>query len=46
MCRMSTVLIEIRQAKAADAAAAMKQTAQDLKGLGLIDVIVPEPVAR
>ncbi|WP_300537486.1 acetyl-CoA carboxylase carboxyltransferase subunit alpha [Sphingosinicella sp.] len=30
--------------KAADAAAAMKQTAQDLKGLGLIDVIVPEPV--
>ena len=30
--------------KAADAAAAMKQTAQDLKALGLIDVIVPEPV--
>lgn len=30
--------------KAADAAAAMKQTAQDLKGLGLIDAIVPEPV--
>jgi acetyl-CoA carboxylase carboxyl transferase subunit alpha len=29
--------------KAADAAAAMKQTAQDLKALGLIDVIVPEP---
>ena len=30
--------------KAADAAAAMKQTAQDLKALGLIDGIVPEPV--
>ncbi|BBE35941.1 acetyl-CoA carboxylase carboxyltransferase subunit alpha [Sphingosinicella microcystinivorans] len=30
--------------KAADAAAAMKQTAQDLKALNLIDVIVPEPV--
>jgi len=30
--------------KAADAAEAMKVTAQDLKGLGVIDTIVPEPV--
>lgn len=30
--------------KAAEAAAAMKQTAQDLKALGLIDAIIPEPV--
>ncbi len=30
--------------KAADAAEAMKITAQDLKGLGVIDTIVPEPV--
>ncbi len=30
--------------KAADAAAAMKQTAQDLKSLDLIDEIVPEPL--
>jgi acetyl-CoA carboxylase carboxyl transferase subunit alpha len=30
--------------KAADAAEAMKQTAQDLMALGLIDRIVPEPV--
>jgi acetyl-CoA carboxylase carboxyl transferase subunit alpha len=30
--------------KAADAAAAMKVTAQDLKTLGVIDTIVPEPV--
>jgi len=30
--------------KAPDAAEAMKVTAQDLKGLGVIDVIVPEPV--
>jgi acetyl-CoA carboxylase carboxyl transferase subunit alpha len=30
-------------ARAADAAAALKLTAPDLKGLGLIDAIVPEP---
>lgn len=30
--------------KAADAAEAMKVTAQDLKGLGVIDMIVPEPL--
>ena len=30
--------------KAADAAAAMRVTAQDLKSLGVIDAIVPEPV--
>jgi acetyl-CoA carboxylase carboxyl transferase subunit alpha len=30
--------------KAADAAEAMKVTAQDLKGLGVIDTIVPEPL--
>lgn len=30
--------------KAADAAEAMKVTAQDLKGLGVIDAIVPEPL--
>jgi acetyl-CoA carboxylase carboxyl transferase subunit alpha len=30
--------------KAADAAAAMRVTAQDLKSLGVIDTIVPEPV--
>ncbi|MDO7842973.1 acetyl-CoA carboxylase carboxyltransferase subunit alpha [Sphingomonas immobilis] len=30
--------------KAADAAEAMKVTAQDLKGLGVIDAIVPEPM--
>ncbi len=30
--------------KAADAAAAMRVTAQDLKALGVIDTIVPEPV--
>ncbi|MDB5686302.1 MAG: acetyl-CoA carboxylase carboxyltransferase subunit alpha, partial [Rhizorhabdus sp.] len=30
--------------KAPDAAEAMKVTAQDLKGLGLIDTIVPEPL--
>jgi acetyl-CoA carboxylase carboxyl transferase subunit alpha len=30
--------------KAADAAQAMKMTAEDLKGLGVIDRIVPEPV--
>jgi acetyl-CoA carboxylase carboxyl transferase subunit alpha len=30
--------------KAADAAEAMRVTAQDLKGLGIIDRIVPEPV--
>jgi acetyl-CoA carboxylase carboxyl transferase subunit alpha len=30
--------------KAADAAEAMKVTAQDLKGLGIIDTIVPEPL--
>lgn len=30
--------------KAADAAEAMKMTAQDLKTLGVIDVIVPEPL--
>ena len=30
--------------KAADAAAAMRVTAQDLKTLGVIDTIVPEPV--
>jgi acetyl-CoA carboxylase carboxyl transferase subunit alpha len=30
--------------KAADAAEAMKVTAQDLKGLGVIDTIVPEPM--
>ena len=30
--------------KAADAAEAMKMTAQDLKGLGVIDAIVPEPL--
>jgi acetyl-CoA carboxylase carboxyl transferase subunit alpha len=30
--------------KAADAAEAMKITAQDLKGLGVIDTIVPEPL--
>ncbi len=30
--------------KAADAAAAMRVTAQDLKSLGVIDIIVPEPV--
>jgi acetyl-CoA carboxylase carboxyl transferase subunit alpha len=30
--------------KAADAAQAMKMTAADLKGLGVIDAIVPEPV--
>ena len=31
-------------AKAKDAAAAMKSTAQDLKKLGIIDEIIPEPV--
>jgi acetyl-CoA carboxylase carboxyl transferase subunit alpha len=30
--------------KAADAAEAMRVTAQDLKGFGVIDTIVPEPV--
>lgn len=30
--------------KAADAAEAMKITAQDLKGLGVIDAVVPEPL--
>ncbi len=30
--------------KAADAAEAMKITAQDLKALGVIDTIVPEPL--
>ena len=30
--------------KAADAAAAMKVTAQDLKALGVVDTIVPEPL--
>jgi acetyl-CoA carboxylase carboxyl transferase subunit alpha len=31
-------------ARAIDAATSMKITAQDLKGLGVIDVIIPEPV--
>jgi acetyl-CoA carboxylase carboxyl transferase subunit alpha len=31
-------------ARAIDAATGMKITAQDLKGLGVIDVIIPEPV--
>ncbi len=30
--------------KASDAAAAMKMTSQHLKGLGLIDIIIPEPL--
>lgn len=31
-------------ARAIDAATSMKVTAQDLKGLGVIDVIIPEPI--
>jgi acetyl-CoA carboxylase carboxyl transferase subunit alpha len=33
-----------RPEKAQDAAAALKITAQDLAGLGIIDAIIPEPV--
>ena len=31
-------------ARAIDAATSMKVTAQDLKGLGVIDAIIPEPI--